>query len=200
MTGPISGWVAAAGLVAWVLVPAIARAQSPSALTDARVGPQLGRQDVLNLARTAWRCTTSARLDDPPRQGYVYFHPNGRVKMAQVVPASNRERANNILWWRTREEYDFEDPTGRMWTDLDRLDDGIWASRRDQARIVYGSPPGLIILSVPEKGTMHARLVELDARSRTLVDRGATDPFALGVQPAHSRSTMTCELRPGWLQ
>ena len=117
-------------------------------------------QDVLNLARTAWRCTTSARLDDPPRQGYEYFHPIGRVKMAQVVPESNRERANTILWWRTREEHDFEDPTGRLWADVD------W----------------------------------LDARSPTRVDRGETDPFALGVQPAHSRSTMTCELRPGWLQ
>ena len=185
MSGPVSGRVAAAALVASVLVPAMVRAQDP-----------------LNLARTAWRCTTSARLDDPPRQGYLYFHPNGHVKMAQVVPASNRERANKILWWRTREEYDFEDPTGRMWTDLDRLDDGsIWASRRDHARIVYGSPPGLIILSVPRNGTMHARFVELDARSRTLVDRGgATDPFALGVQPGHLRSTMTCELRPGWLR
>jgi CubicO group peptidase (beta-lactamase class C family) len=183
MNGPISGRVAAAALAAWVLVHAIVHAQ-----------------DVLHLARTSWRCTTSARLDDPPRQGYLYFHPNGYVKMAQVVPASNRERANNVLWWRTREEYDFEDPTGRMWTDLDGPHDGVWASRRDHARIVYGSPPGLIILSVPRNGTMHARFAEPDARSRTSVDRGETDPFALGVRPAQSRSTMTCELRPGWLQ
>ena len=184
MIGPVSGRVAAAVLAASVLVPTMLRAR-----------------DVLNLARTSWRCTTSARLDDPPRQGYVYFHPNGRVKMAQVVPASNRERASTILWWRTREEYDLEDPTGRMWTDPDRLDDGsIWASSRDQTRIVYGSPPGLIILGIPRNRTMHARFVELDARSRTLVDRGGTDPFALGVEPARSRSTMTCELRPGWLQ
>jgi hypothetical protein len=121
--------------------------------------------------------------------------------MAQVVPASNRERASSVLWWRTREEYDVDDPTGRMWTDPDRLDDGtIWASRRDQTRIVYGSPPGLIILGVPRHGIMHARFVELDARSQTLADGGETDPFALGVDPAGSRPTMMCELRPGWLQ
>ena len=84
-------------VLASTLVPAASVSQVPSAM---------------NLARTSWLCTTSARLDDPPRQGYVYFHPNGDVKMAQVVPASNRERANNILWWRTREDYDYEDPTG----------------------------------------------------------------------------------------
>ena len=184
MIRPVWGRVTAAVLAAWVWVPVPGRAQ-----------------DVLNLARTSWRCKTSARLDDPPRQGYVYFPPSGRVKMAQVVPASNRERATNILWWRTREEYDFEDPTGRMWMDPDRLDDGIiWASRRDQTRIVYGSPAGLIILGVPTNRIMHATFVELDARSQRLADRGETDPFALGVHPARSGATMTCELRPGWLQ
>ena len=184
MIGPIPARVALAALAAWMLVPVSGRAE-----------------DVLNLARTSWRCTTSARLDDAPRQGYVYFHPNGRVKMAQVVPVSNRERASGILWWRTREEYDFEDPTGRMWTDPDRLDDGtIWASRRDQTRVVYGSPAGLIIMSVPRNRIMHARFVELDGRSQALVERGETDPFALVVQPARLRSTMMCELRPGWLQ
>ena len=202
MIGPISGRVAIAALVAWVCVPATALTQSRSAPGDAPLLLQRGPQDVLNLARTSWLCTTSARLDDPPRRGYMYFHPNGHVKMAQVVPASNRERANNMLWWRTREEYEFDDPTGRTWTDLDGPDDGsIWASRPDHARIVYGSPPALILLSVPRNGIIHARFVELDAHSRTLVDRrGETDPFALGVQPANSRSTMTCELRRGWLQ
>ena len=183
MMEPKSGRVAAAALAALVLVPAM-----------------LPAQDVPNLARTSWRCTTSARLDDPPRQGYIYFHPNGHVKTAQVVPASNRARANNVLWWRTREEFDFEDPTGRAWTDLDRLDDDIWASQRDHTRIVYGSPPGLIILSAPRNRTMYARFVEMDARSRNLADRRVIDPFTLGVQPAYSRSTMTCEMRPGWLQ
>ena len=202
MIGPISARMAVAALVVWVCVPATAMPQSPSARADPRLLLQRGAQDVLNLARTSWLCTTSARLDDPPRQGYLYFHPNGHTKMAQVVPASNRERANTVLWWRTREEYDFDDPTGRMWTDLDRLDDGcLWASRPDHARIMYGSPPGLIVLTVPRNGTMHARFVEVDARSGMLVDQGReTDLFALGVQPTHSRSTMTCELRPGWLR
>jgi len=99
-------------VLASTLVPAASVGQVPSAM---------------NLARTSWLCTTHARLDDPPRQGYMYFHPDGDVKMAQVVPASNRGRANNILWWRTREDYNDEDPTGRKWTDLDWLDDGnIW--------------------------------------------------------------------------
>jgi hypothetical protein len=156
---------------------------------------------AMNLARTAWLCTTPARLDDPPRQGYMYFHPDGDVKMAQVVPASNRERANNILWWRTREDYNHEDPTGRKWTDLDWLDDGnIWASRRDEARIIYGSPPGLMILTVSKNRSMHVRFAELDERSRRLAEGGETDPFALTEHPLGSRSTMTCQLRPAWLQ
>src|SRR5262245_18181444 len=202
MIGPISARVAFAALVAWACVPAPALPQSPSVRGDARLLLQRGPQDVLNLARTSWLCTTSATLDDPPRQGYMYFHPNGHVKMAQVVPASNRERANNMLWWRTREEYDIDDPTGLTWTNLHGPDDGSpWASRPDHARILYGSPPALILLSVPRNGIIHARFVELDVYSRTFVDRGgATDPFALGVQPANSRSTMTCELRRGWLQ
>lgn len=184
MHWPVSWQAAAAALAACVLALAVGHAQ-----------------DGLNLARTSWLCTTSARLDDPPRQGYLYFHPNGRVKMVQVVPASNDERASSILWWRTREEHDIDDPTGRMWTDLDGLEDGtIWASRPNQTRIVYGSPPGLIILGVARNGMMHARFVELDARIQTLVDGGATDPFALGVRSAGSGQTMTCELRPGWLQ
>jgi hypothetical protein len=129
------------------------------------------------------------------------FHPDGDVKMAQVVPASNRERANNILWWRTREDYNYEDPTGRKWTDLDWIDDGnMWASRRDEARIIYGSPPGLMILSVSKNRSMHVRFVELDQRSRRLVEGGETDPFALTEHPLSSRSTMNCQLRPGWLQ
>ena len=173
-------------ILASTLVPAVSVGQLPS---------------TMNLARTSWLCTTPARLDDPPRQGYLYFHPNGDVKMAQVVPASNRERPNNILWWRTREDYNDEDPTGRKWTDLDWLDDGnIWASRRDEARIIYGSPPGLMILTVSKNLSMQVRFAELDDRSRRLVEGGETDPFALTEHPVSPRSTMTCRLRPGWLQ
>jgi hypothetical protein len=159
------------------------------------------RQDILILAGTSWRCITSPTLNDPSRQGYMYFHPDGLVKMAQVVPASNRDRPDSSLWWRTREDYDDEDPTGRKWTDLDWLeDDAVWASRRNQTRVVYGSPPLLMILSVPTKRRMHARLFEVDGWSRTLVKSGAPDPFSLTAYSARSRSTMTCELRPGWLQ
>ena len=122
------------------------------------------RPDALKLARTAWRCTTVAKADDPPRQGYIYFHPNGDVKMAQVVPEHSRGRTITMSWWRSRDQYDAEDPTGRKWIDTEWVDDGnIWASRHDQGRIIYGSRPGLLLLSVPKSEAMNVTVVELVA-------------------------------------
>ena len=121
--------------------------------------------------------------------------------LAQLVPVSNRDRRSNVSWWRTREHYNAEDPSGRKWIDVEWVDDGnIWASREDQGRIIYGSGrPGLMILSVPMNGEIDVTAVELDERSVKLVEGGENDPFKLTEQ-AGSRSTMKCELRPGWLK
>ena len=132
----------------------------------------------------------------------MYFHPNGDVKMAQLVPASNRDRRSNVSWWRTREHYNAEDPSGRKWIDVEWVDDGnIWASREDPGRIIYGSGrPGLMILSVPMNGEIYVTAVELDELSVKLVEGGENDPFKLTEHAAGSRTTMKCELRPGWLK